>query len=202
MFQFTQALHHSDAWRRLCYASRPVGGTPALSPPSLCLSFLHLHSFPSSPFSVILLFWNSSPPQSSSVFLEPVCSLAHTHTHTLFQVIPPLVPLFHKCWTSIFLPFIPLSLQSLIFGACLLFCCGFLMDFENCSTSSPIQSTWNKIYTHWQQITKDISSLTLFLLYPFVIHCTTVLQRVIISMAIHTNALSVCCLIGRRSKKQ
>lgn len=130
------------------------------------------------------------------------CALSHTHTHTLFQVIPPLVPLFHKCWTSIFLPFIPLSLQSLIFGACLLFCCGFLMDFENCSTSSPIQSTWNKIYTHWQQITKDISSLTLFLLYPFVIHCTTVLQRVIISMAIHTNALSVCCLIGRRSKKQ
>lgn len=129
---------------------------PSLFPPSSLLPQLSIFCHP----FVLQLF-------HSPVFLclswTSVLSLSFSLTPS-FELFLLLFPSF----TNAGHPFSSLSSLCLFshsfFGACLPFCCGFLMDFENCSASSPIQSTWNKIYTHWQQITKDISSLTFFLL--------------------------------------
>lgn len=98
--------------------SRPVGGTPALYPSSVALfppSLLFL-SFPS-PFSVFLLFSDSITPHSSSLSFFRTNALSHhcfssllflSHTPPLSQVLPPLAPIFHFCWTPIFSLSLPL----------------------------------------------------------------------------------------------
>lgn len=55
MFQFTQEMHYSDTWIRVCWCGggRPVGGTPVLSPSLVrlvlpldcCSAFAHILSF-------------------------------------------------------------------------------------------------------------------------------------------------------------
>lgn len=117
-----------------------------------------------------LSFSLSHPLSSSSSSRYTISLLVDTH----FLSFTPsffLVPRAHFCCLS----------------ATSLFCVGFLIDTE---PSSAFKSTWNKMYTHYHQA---ISGLTFFLLHLFLIHCISILQQGIISMAIHTRALSGCC---------
>lgn len=145
-------------WR---YISEPVGGTPALSPSSVALLP------PSLPFPQLSLPFFCLPfvlwLYHSSLFLplflvlirslitaSPLCSLS-SHSHTLSQVLPPLAPLFHFWWTSIFSPSLPRSSLSLMLISVVrlpLFVLDFNRDWTPPVPPFSLTSTWNKMYTH------------------------------------------------------
>lgn len=149
-------------WRCL---SRPVGGTPALSPSSVAF-FPPSPLFLSSPslFSVfLLLFCDSITPSSSSLSLS--CTNALSHHRFSQSLSPSLSPL---SLSHPLLKFFPLLLHYFTLGrhpfsplrsplsvpcahVCYLsatFCSGFIVDAELAPPTSPFTSTWKKTYTH------------------------------------------------------
>lgn len=150
------------------YPSRPVGGTPALSPclalfpPSLLFTLLPIFYHP-----FVLWLYHSSVFQSFLYQCALSSLLLFPDTHTLTQVLLKLL-LIHVWWTPIFLH----SVSS-------------VPHAHFCSVSAVLFWSFNRF---WKLHTP--SSL---LLCSSLIHCTSILQPVIISMAIYTQALSEWC---------
>lgn len=192
-FQFTQEMHNNDTGISVSWCrgtSAGLWGALQLFPPcpqSLCFS-LPSHSL-SSFCSVTLSLLTLPLP------LSPSNALSH-HCFSLCPPPPPtpsLLKFFSTHYSISFFGGHPFSLlHALFFSVPYAHCCcesdAFCSGFSICTeASSTFPSILNELYTHYQQ---GISGLTFFLLHLFIMHCISILQQDIISMVIHTGALS------------